>query len=102
MKRKAIEEGQQSLQRLSDEAANICFTEELNFETEVAQAAALQEQQLVDSRLSKLGRCGFYADIFYILLQEDHWIYVTRSCFFASLSSSSSVPLFIHTDGSSV
>ena len=29
------------MQRLSDEAANIRFTEELNFETEVAEAAAL-------------------------------------------------------------
>ena len=38
-KRKAVEEGMYSFQRLNDEMANKCFTEELTFETEVAQAA---------------------------------------------------------------
>ena len=40
-KRKAVEEGLYSFQRLNDEMANKCFTEELTFETEVAQAAGL-------------------------------------------------------------
>ena len=40
-KRKAVEEGLYSFKRLNDEMANKCFTEELTFETEVAQAAGL-------------------------------------------------------------
>ena len=40
-KRKAVEEGQYSLLRLNDEMAKRRFTEELNFETEVTQTAAL-------------------------------------------------------------
>ena len=38
-KRKAVEEGLYSFQRLNDEMANKCFTRELAFETEVAQAS---------------------------------------------------------------
>ena len=58
-KRKAIEEGLHSLQRLSDEAANIRFTEELNFETEVAQVAALSAILLCKKPRQERGRDEF-------------------------------------------
>ena len=40
-KRKAVEEGLYTFQRLNDEVANKCFTEELTFGTKFAHAAGL-------------------------------------------------------------
>lgn len=58
-KRKAVEEEMHSFQRLNDVEARRTFTEELDFETEVAQAAALSAILLSKKPKQERGRNEF-------------------------------------------